>query len=259
MRLSHLPGLGFDHLPRHLIPQIPQHSLAKILRTLQPSATHLLEAQLFALLLLPAQPFQIVPVASAPGWGIFQPSSCDQCCFHHLKYLPFPRHPQMRKTTINIILKPARLHYPRSHRIEMNVMTHRPKRIIIQQDRLVAPLKYMPAFLAKTIEAIREGALQPTHSLHQIRFRRFQAQVIVVAHQYPCMQPPAHPFACFLQTLQKAHPRSLALKDPTAVIPTIDHMVACPSIFYPYLPSHLSTKSTHPVPPCKQLLLECVD
>ena len=61
-------------------------------------------------------------------------------------------------------------------------MANRTERVAIQQDGLVTALKDMPVNIAKPIETICKGRLQPAHTLHQVRMRRLDAQVVVVAH-----------------------------------------------------------------------------
>ena len=58
----------------------------------------------------------------------------------------------------------------------------------------------MPTLLPKPIEPRRKRALQPMHSLDQIRPRRFESEVVVISHERKRVQPPAGLFTRLKQT-----------------------------------------------------------
>ena len=60
------------------------------------------------------------------------------------------------------------------------------------------PPQPMPAIMPPSI-----SVLQPSHSPHQVGFGRFHHQMIVIAHQHPCMHPPARPLTRLSQCLVK--------------------------------------------------------
>jgi hypothetical protein len=70
-------------------------------------------------------------------------------------------------------------------------------------NRLVAPTKQVPPKLVPTVETLGPGTLKPAHSLHQVGFRSFEGQVIVIAHQDPGIERPTRLPDKLLQGLLK--------------------------------------------------------
>jgi len=56
-------------------------------------------------------------------------------------------------------------------------------------------MEYVPALTHRTVETIGKRALELLHPRRQIRFRRLQSQVVMVAHERVGMQLPAVPLA----------------------------------------------------------------
>lgn len=58
---------------------------------------------------------------------------------------------------------------------------------IINDLRLVAPLEKVSPKLMTSIVSLRERSLKPLHRANKIALRRFQQQVVMIAHQAPSM------------------------------------------------------------------------
>lgn len=65
----------------------------------------------------------------------------------------------------------------------MNIGRHRREivRPRLNRNRLVPPLDQMPPLAMARIEPLGIGTLQPLHARHQVRLRRFQQQVVMLA------------------------------------------------------------------------------
>ena len=75
-------------------------------------------------------------------------------------------------------------------------------------SRPAAILNTMAESIDVSSRSISEALQKPLHTHHQIRIRRLQTQMVVVAHQNPCVQPPSLRHARLEQTVQKAFTRS---------------------------------------------------
>jgi hypothetical protein len=75
------------------------------------------------------------------------------------------------------------------------------------------------------------SALQPGHPRNQVRFRRFQHHVIVIAHQAIRMHLPTRLFASFGQSLDKVVPINIVEKNLFSSITPAHHMIPGSRIF----------------------------
>jgi len=91
-------------------------------------------------------------------------------------------------------------------------MANASDRIPVQQYRFITTLEYMPIRLTKAIETIGQGRLQPLHPFHQVPPGCFHAQMVMVAHQNPCMRLPALRLAAQIQAFKKAFTRTGGFK-----------------------------------------------
>ena len=118
-------------------------------------------------------------------------------------------------------------------------MAQRPQPSVgIDQQALVASLEQMPVFLPQPVEAQGECPLQPLHSLHQVRRRGFQGDVIVVGHQAPRVHHPTRLRTGFIQTLQECRFGLLGPEDLGTVVPAVENMVDRPLLLETQLPWH---------------------
>ncbi len=83
------------------------------------------------------------------------------------------------------------------HRLHGSVEPHGLTRLpshaspdLIHIQRLVTPLEEMAVYLVPRVEPLRVGPLQPLHPDHQVRLRRFQQQVVMIAHEHKRVNHP---------------------------------------------------------------------
>ncbi len=113
-----------------------------------------------------------------------------------------------------------------AHRVEVNVVQESPKAVSrLDQNRLVAPSKEMAPQLVPRIDPAREGILQPPHPPRQIRLRRLQEKMVVVAHQRKGMNAKPASLAGFRQGAHKACPIRVIPHDRLPTIPARHHMI----------------------------------
>ena len=113
-----------------------------------------------------------------------------------------------------------------SHRIEMNVVDQPQQRAsLVNKDALVTALEHVSPLAVEAVKAVGEGSLQPRHALHKVRFRRFQGEVVMVAHQDIGMDDPPAFFAGLGEGPFESCRRPHFAKQVFAVIPPVDHMV----------------------------------
>ena len=113
-----------------------------------------------------------------------------------------------------------------SHRIEMDVVDQTQQRAsLLDKDALVTALEHVSPLAVEAVKAVGKGSLQPRHAPHKVRFRRFQGEVVMVAHQNIGMDDPPAFFAGLGEGPFESFRRSLFDKQVFAVIPPVDHMV----------------------------------
>jgi hypothetical protein len=88
------------------------------------------------------------------------------------------------------------------------------------------------------VESDRVGALQPGHAGHEVRIRRLDHQVVVVAHQAKGMDLPAAFLASLGQRLEKILPIYVVQVDVLPTVPTAHDVVHCSWILNAHLPWH---------------------
>ena len=96
----------------------------------------------------------------------------------------------------------------------------------------------IPPLPVGRVEPFGIGPLQPLHSRHQIRLRRFQQNMKVVAHQNIRMDNPARPFAHLPQGGQKQTPIFVRAENRLLAIPPVHHVIDGPRIFQSRFPCH---------------------
>ena len=77
------------------------------------------------------------------------------------------------------------------------------------------------------VEPDRVGALEPGHSGHQVRFRSFDHQVVVVGHQAVRMHLPARLLAGLGQGLDEIMPIHIIQEDLIPAVATAHEMIDC--------------------------------
>jgi len=68
------------------------------------------------------------------------------------------------------------------------------------------------------IEATGVGVLQPLHASREVRFRGLECHMVVVAHEHPCVDPPARHRACLAEGLEEEAPVIVISKNRFASI-----------------------------------------
>jgi hypothetical protein len=71
--------------------------------------------------------------------------------------------------------------------------------IILNRDGFVTALKEVPYLAMSRVESGSVGALQPSHSIHEVTFRSLEKEMVVVAHENIAVDVHSRPFAGFLQ------------------------------------------------------------
>lgn len=80
--------------------------------------------------------------------------------------------------------------------------------------------------------------MKPAHPRHQIRLRRFQQQMIMIAHQHITVNPKPRPFAQLPQGLQKQFAVLLPSKNRLPPVPSAHHVIHRSLIFDSYASWH---------------------
>ena len=116
------------------------------------------------------------------------------------------------------------------------------------RDRLVPPLEQMPSLTVPCIEPLGVGALHPLHSHHQIRFRRFQQEMIMVPQQRVRMHPPSRALADFAQRCQEHRAVGIPPEYLLQTVSPAHYVVDRPRIFHSGFSWHAPFTSFLPVP-----------
>src|SRR5690625_1824735 len=90
----------------------------------------------------------------------------------------------------------------------------------------------MTSLVAKPIKSVRKRALQPLHSSHQIRLRRLERKVVVIAHEHIREKPPTATLSDLKQTLFKSFATPAEHKKIPPVISAVEHVIHRTGIFY---------------------------
>src|SRR6056297_3006005 len=98
----------------------------------------------------------------------------------------------------------------------------------------------MSAPLAPGIDICRIGAVEVMHHPAQVALRRFQHQVIMVAHQHVPMQKTAKSLSRDSQVLLESLIIALGKKDLLPLVATCRHMIDGPLEFNAQWPRHNS-------------------
>ena len=98
------------------------------------------------------------------------------------------------------------------------------------QDGFVAVSKEVAPLPVPDVEPPCHRDLQPFHAHHKIRFRGFQKQMVVVAHEHPRMNPPPRLPARLSEHLQKKPAVIVIKEDRFSAISSRHHVVISPSI-----------------------------
>ena len=77
---------------------------------------------------------------------------------------------------------------------------------LVHQNRLVAPLEYVPHPVMATVEPLCENAVQLAHALAQSRLAGLYQQVVMIAHQAIRVATPLMPVANLGQYLKETLP-----------------------------------------------------
>lgn len=120
--------------------------------------------------------------------------------------------------------------------------------VAIDNNRFVPPLKQMPATLALGTEVGSVRAIQVMHHLGQIRFRRFQQEVIMIPHQHVSMQDTAETLPGNRKILLEPSVIPLRNKYLLAFIPSCRDVIKQPGKFDPQWPGHPPLPFGWPIP-----------
>ena len=85
---------------------------------------------------------------------------------------------------------------------------------------LIAVTEKMAPELVSGIEAVRPGVLKPTHSLHHVRFRGLEEQMVVLAHEHPGIEVPPASLYNFLQGTFEALAIEVVMHDVLPAVAT---------------------------------------
>ena len=102
----------------------------------------------------------------------------------------------------------------------------------------VPALERAPAFTSVPIESVGPRTLQVLHPGAQIRLRRLDRQMKMIAHDHIRVDPPAEALGRLFQGAFESLGRAVRSKDRPAVIAAIDHVVTSPLIFQSQRPGH---------------------
>ena len=90
-------------------------------------------------------------------------------------------------------------------RIQVNVVCNRSEVFaLINRQRLVSSLKQMSPDFVPGIEPLRIGALEPAHTIYEIRFRCLQEKMVMIAHQDKGVNQPAVSFGNLLKGVEES-------------------------------------------------------
>src|SRR5690625_3964321 len=103
----------------------------------------------------------------------------------------------------------------------------------------------MTSLVAKPIKSIRKRPLQPLHPRHQVRLRRLDREMVVIAHQHIREKPPVAPLNDLKETFLKSLTTPAKHKKIPPVISAVEHMIHRTGIFYAILSGHPSKKPDH--------------
>jgi len=118
----------------------------------------------------------------------------------------------------------------------------RPFRICLLQ-KADWPFRRVTLASACAVPALAENSEQPLHARCQVRLRRFEQEVEMVAHEHPGMHPPAATPARLLQPFKKNQAVIIRLKDRLPAIATGHDMIHCSRILESQKPRHASFSS----------------
>lgn len=96
---------------------------------------------------------------------------------------------------------------------------------IVHHLRFVPTLEKMAPQFVPGIVPLGKSALKPLHGIDQVSGRRFDQQVVVVAHQAPGVHPHLVAFAHLAQTADKQVGIRLALENIPALVPAAHQMI----------------------------------
>ena len=122
---------------------------------------------------------------------------------------------------------------PGAHRIEMHKVAGRAQvaaAAALHQLRSVPPAEPMAEEFVPVIEPNGVRVLQPSHAGDQIGVRRFQHQMIMVAHQTIRVNPPVRFLAGFRQRLEEILPIHIIQKYILPPVPPAHDMIHRPGI-----------------------------
>ena len=102
---------------------------------------------------------------------------------------------------------------------------------LLDKDRLESTLKDMPDSCMLAIEPLRVDAVEELHSTRQVGFRRFDQQVVVVAHQAVPMTDPAVPNDDITENLYESSPVFVVEEDVFSRISTTGDVVEGSFVF----------------------------
>jgi len=116
---------------------------------------------------------------------------------------------------------------------------------VVNKQRFIAPLEQMPPYFVSCIESLSIGPLKPSHSIHQIGFRSFQKQMIVIPHQRKGINMPPGTRTDFSECIKKQFVVSIISENRFLPVPATHHMIDRAGIFYAGFTSHrfIKTKS----------------
>jgi len=86
-------------------------------------------------------------------------------------------------------------------------------------------MEYVPALTHRTVETIGKRALELLHPRRQIRFRRLQSQVVMVAHERVGMQLPAVPLARLERGRLEPRPGGTDREQILAIVAAVENVV----------------------------------
>ena len=104
--------------------------------------------------------------------------------------------------------------------IKVNVVEQRPKAVAgFDKDRLVASSEEMAPQPMSGVDPPCIGVLQPALSLCEVGFRRLQQQMIVVAHEHPGVHPETRALATLSERPDKSPPVLVVADNQLSPVP----------------------------------------
>ena len=116
----------------------------------------------------------------------------------------------------------------------MNIVTDRFQITVttpIHQERLVSTREEVAASFVANVETLCVNSQEPLHARDQIRLRRLDDQMKVVAHETIRVHLPFRSDTDFSQRVEESLPILIISKDALALVSSIDHMVNRTTIF----------------------------